>query len=617
MSNFKSELIPEVVAVQPLQTLASIAAQAADFIIGWRNQQPVTRGDFMDAVQQWHATLQPLVGKNFALYLEDSLDFGAALFAAWHAGKTIWLSADTLDASMLALQKNVDGFIGEFPPRYQPVQRSAQVAAMHNAAIHLSIVLDPDWTGLVVHTSGTTGAAQAIPKKLSQLASEVAMLEHQFGARIASAEIVATVSHQHIYGLLFKVLWPLASHRQVHALSQPFPEQLAHLLTTRYCALIASPAHLKRLPAHLQWNQKNVAAVFSSGGALVVEVAYATTCLLGQAPIEILGSSETGGIAWRQRTDGSDAAWQALPNVAWRVSEDGLLEVSSAHLPDSQWWTTSDCVAAVEQQRFVLQGRRDRIVKIEEKRVSLATVEQTLLASPLVQDVRTIVVDQSPGKEIEHELEPAQTQFLRHYLVAVIVLSPAGNTLLQQLGKFEFNKQLKRCLQSAVEPIALPRKWRYVAQLPIDSQGKTTQALLLALVAAAPELDAEFEVEQKSAAATELLSAVQLKVLSQDPLNLELELTWPGSSLCFAGHFADFPVLPGVMQVNNAIAIGRQFFALPAHFHAMHALKFQHVILPNQTVILRLQFVPAKRSLHFSYASAHQHHSSGRLLFND
>ena len=609
MSNDKSELITDDLAVQPLQTLASISAQTADFIVGWRNQQPVTRVDFMDAVQQWYARLQPLAGKNFALYLEDSLDFGAALFAAWHAGKTIWLTADTLDASILALQKNVDGFIGEFPLQCQPVQRHAHVDAINNTAINLAIALDPEWPGLVVHTSGTTGAAQAIPKKLSQLASEVAMLEQQFGARIAGAEIVATVSHQHIYGLLFKVLWPLASHRQVHALSQPFPEQLAHLLTHRYCALIASPAHLKRLPAHLQWNQKNVAAVFSSGGALVVEVAYATSGLLGQAPVEILGSSETGGIAWRQRTDGSDAGWQVLPNVAWRVSEDGLLEVSSAHLPDSQWWTTSDCVAAVEQQRFVLQGRRDRIVKIEEKRVSLATVEQALLNSPLVQDVRMIVVDSSPGKEIE----PAQTQFLRHYLAAVIVLSPAGNTLLQQLGKFEFNKQLKRCLHTVVEPIALPRKWRYVAQLPIDSQGKTTQALLLALVAAAPELDAELEPVD----ATEVLSAVQLKVLSQDALNLELELTWPGSSLCFAGHFADFPVLPGVMQVNNAIAIGRQFFALPAHFHAMHALKFQHVILPNQTVILTLQFVPAKRSLHFSYASAQQHHSSGRLLFND
>jgi acyl-coenzyme A synthetase/AMP-(fatty) acid ligase len=35
---------------------------------------------------------------------------------------------------------------------------------------------------------------------------------------------------------------------------------------------------------------------------------------------------------------------------------------------------------------FVLAGRADRIVKIEEKRVSLSAIEQRLLASPLVRE---------------------------------------------------------------------------------------------------------------------------------------------------------------------------------------------------------------------------------------
>ena len=65
--------------------------------------------------------------------------------------------------------------------------------------------LDPEFVGLVLYTSGRTGVAQAITKKLGQLAREVATLERQFGQIAATAEILSTVSHQHIYGLLFRM----------------------------------------------------------------------------------------------------------------------------------------------------------------------------------------------------------------------------------------------------------------------------------------------------------------------------------------------------------------------------------------------------------------------------
>jgi hypothetical protein len=45
-----------------------------------------------------------------------------------------------------------------------------------------------------------------------------------FGTPLGDAAIVATVSHQHIYGLLFKVLWPLSTGRAIHARSIAFPK---------------------------------------------------------------------------------------------------------------------------------------------------------------------------------------------------------------------------------------------------------------------------------------------------------------------------------------------------------------------------------------------------------
>src|SRR5471032_1143295 len=194
----------------------------------------------------------------------------------------------------------------------------------------LEAALAPDFPALVVFTSGSTGAAQAIPKKIAQLASEVATLEILFGAIAGDAAVIATVSHQHIYGLLFKVLWPLSAGRAIHALSVTFPEQLAPALAAGPCVLVASPAHLKRLPTYLDWSSaaRTVRAVFSSGGPLPAETAHATGDLLGKIPLEVYGSSETGGIAWRQRGVVGDESWQPFPAVEWRIdSDDGLLAV--------------------------------------------------------------------------------------------------------------------------------------------------------------------------------------------------------------------------------------------------------------------------------------------------
>src|SRR4030095_13335117 len=91
---------------------------------------------------------------------------------------------------------------------------------------------------------------KAIPKKLSQMSREVATLETRFGDLLGVADVMTTVSHQHIYGLLFNVLWPLVAGRAIHARSFLFPQELMAVLAERDGLLVSSPAHLKRLPGH-------------------------------------------------------------------------------------------------------------------------------------------------------------------------------------------------------------------------------------------------------------------------------------------------------------------------------------------------------------------------------
>jgi acyl-CoA synthetase (AMP-forming)/AMP-acid ligase II len=602
---------------------AALSARPAAGIVGWRAGVDVSNERFLMRARAWHALLHGRPGRDFALYLEDSVEFGAALLGAWHAGKTIWLSADTLEATCASLQASVDGFLGEFPAYLEPllpepdnfdkVGESGAVGVFADDA-DMGGALAADFPALVVFTSGSTGAAQAIPKKLSQLANEVATLDQLFGPTAGDAAILATVSHQHIYGLLFKVLWPLASGRAIHAISIAFPEALAPAMASAPCVLIASPAHLKRLPDHLDWRgaAHMLRAVFSSGGPLAPETALAMGSLLGKVPVEVYGSSETGGVAWRQRggTSGSQAndaaagssvhaladdAWQPFPKVEWRIGdEDGALEVRSPHLPDDAWLALADRAERCGGRRFVLRGRNDRIVKIEEKRISLTAMEAALIASGLAADARVVVCDQIAGE--------------RQRLAAFVVPTAAGRALIETDGKAALNARLRAALSATVELVALPRRWRYLEQLPVNAQGKTTLAALLALL----NKDADAAIAADRRPIPPILPRV--RELERAPTRVLLELTAPMELRYFDGHFDVAPVLPGVVQVEWAIHYGRRYFALPAIFKGINALKFQQVILPEQPVHLELLHDTVKGNLNFRFSSDAGQHSSGRVV---
>ena len=563
----------------------AILARPADGVIGWRAGTSVSNAAFLARVQAWHALLRQQAGRNYALYLDDSIEFSAALLGAWHAGKTVWLSADTLPASCAALRASVDGFLGQFPEELQPLQAATDMPSTLAISGRLSAAMP----ALVVFTSGSTGVAQAIPKKLAQLANEVATLEILFGDRVADAAVLATVSHQHIYGLLFKALWPLCAGRAMHAISIVYPEELVTAAAAGPCVLVASPAHLKRLPDHLDWTavRRTLRAVFSSGGPLAADDAMTAGALLGSVPIEVYGSSETGGVAWRQRASVEDHAWQAFPTVAWRLGDDSALEVRSPHLANDDWLVLTDRAASSGERRFLLLGRSDRIVKIEEKRISLTAMEAALAGSGLVAEARILLCEAVAGE--------------RQRLAAFVVPSAEGHSLLNEQGKLALNKRLRAVLASVVEAIAMPRRWRYLEQMPLNSQGKTTAAALLAL------LDNDHPRPQFPS----------VREIAREPRRVLLELSAPADLLYFDGHFDAAPILPGVVQVDWAIHYGRRYFDLPPAFKGMNQLKFQQVIGPDSKVELELLHDVAKSSLQFRYISPAGPHASGRVLFGD
>jgi acyl-coenzyme A synthetase/AMP-(fatty) acid ligase len=182
-------------------------------------------------------------------------------------------------------------------------------------------------------TSGTTGAGRPVTKALRHLEDEVAVLEEQLGRVLPrEARVFATASHQHIYGLLFRVVWPLAAGRAFQSETLLHAQELLpRMAASDTAVLVTTPVHLKRLAgsSRLRDLRGVCRAVYSSGGPLDGETAKAVAAELGAAPVEVLGSTETGGIATRRR-DVDGEVWRPLPGVEVRRSEaDGRLEVAS------------------------------------------------------------------------------------------------------------------------------------------------------------------------------------------------------------------------------------------------------------------------------------------------
>lgn len=482
---------------------------------------------------------------DVALFEPEPRRFAAALLGAWQAGKRVWLSADRQPATLHALGQAMAS----------PVTG-----------------LDSEVVCLVLFTSGSTGAPQPIGKSLRQLDAEIAALEQVFGARIGEAAVQGTVSHQHIYGLLFRVLWPLAKGRAFDAPRIEFPGQW-RAQADEGDVLVATPSMLASWAPQVATPRPCL--IVSSGGALPADAAGRIGALLGAPVVEVFGSTETGGIAWRDACAGG--AWQPLPGVEWRI-EEGQLALRSLHLPDpSVWVCTPDRVEAREGDGFELVGRADRIAKIGEKRVSLDGLEARLCESGLVAEARAVVMPS-----------------LRRGLAVVAVPSAAGRERWQAGGRRALSAELRRALLAHFEPAAVPRHWRFVEALPRNAQGKLTDAAMATLFR--PRLPIVHE---------------RVDTASGRVVTLGL----PRDLLFFDGHFDAAPVVPGVVLVDWAIAEAEDAFRMGAPLAAVEVLKFQRLALPGSTLSLRLELVEGTRVVCFAFESVEGSHASGRLRY--
>ncbi|MEZ8573829.1 AMP-binding protein [Vibrio splendidus] len=431
--------------------------RAPESIVCFDDNSEITWQTFNDDLSQLVHLLSSSPFQRVAICTQDSYLFSVAFLACAVSHKHIILPGNYQPCALAELNEHFDCLLVDDAIGAVEVSEVRNIQTLLDTETREPLTdnlptIELAAIQLTLFTSGSSGTPKAIDKTLEHLDIEIAQLDKNWGDLLKGNRVHSTVSHQHIYGLLFRILWPLCSGVPFARHNLEFPEQiLSH--ANKQSVLISSPALLKRLKHETKPAQ--LAGVFSSGGPLPTESAHQALNLLGHFPIEVFGSTETGGIAFRQQ-ESAQTPWQLFDCIEASLNSENCIKLLSPYIDKNNWYQTADECEMVSSNQFILKGRTDRVIKIEEKRVSLVEVEKRLEQLPWISECVVI-----PFQEPE-----------RLILASVLILSEEGQAKLATMSKGKFWLMLRSDLRKWLEPIAIPRKYRVVDEIPLNSQGK-------------------------------------------------------------------------------------------------------------------------------------------------
>ena len=318
--------------------------------------------------------------------------------------------------------------------------------------------MGPDAPFLHFFTGGSTGRPRMWTKTPRNLLAE-ARFQAGFHGIGPDDRILATVPPHHIYGFLFSVLVPFVASASVAPEVFVFPEEIRDALVRyRPTIHVSVPVHYRILNGG-GIPGESLRMAFSSAGRLAPEDADYFHRETGVPLVEIYGSTETGGLAWRCRSRG-ETELRPFEIVRWKVGADERLCVNSPFVgPDAPrdaegFFRTGDRVRILPQGRWALLGRADGIVKVGGKRVDLQRLEEALKGLPGVSDAVAISLAADGGRETE---------------VFALVQTAADP------------ERLRAALAERLEPHAMPRRIRVTDRIPVTASGKYDRPAIEAL----------------------------------------------------------------------------------------------------------------------------------------
>lgn len=448
-------------------------SRADDFVMCfegiWSDGVYKTWKDFLCDTAKMRAFVRGKDCGEWILHCNDNWYFLVTFVALLQCKKQVMLTANISSEFIKEMKNPCQEFLSDAPSAIESLGAFDIASIIANSAlpneseIRDAPKINSDETRIHLFTSGSTGKPKDVVQRMTEFEQDNAFVFSKWGEEFLQRKLVATVSQHHIYGFLFTISLPFAAGVPFRRTRIEFPSEFEKFSDEKYM-IIAVPAFLKRTNDAQGENPLPLkeSFIFTSGGVLLPEVAARTNKVFGFWPVEVYGSTETSGIAYRQSKDGLE--WTPFDNTEiWR-NDLGCLVIKSPYIKNPEGFETADLVEILPDGKFILKGRADSIVKIEEKRVSLAEVENRILQSGLVQDVCVVAMSDR-----------------RQYLAAAVAFNETGKQKFSAQKKFDINMFFHDYLMQFFENVVIPKKWRFVETIPCDLQGKHKKQEIQAL----------------------------------------------------------------------------------------------------------------------------------------
>ena len=377
-----------------------------------------------------------------------------------------------------------------------------------------------------------------------------------------------------------------------------YPEAILGLSLANH-VFIASPVLLRTLaqsPAAIAL--KGLSGIVSAGSPLKKELRSELGRICDARIIEIYGSTETGIVA---KDDG--CGLRLFDAVDAGLDDRGALSVSS---PWCEFFQTNDA-ASIDEDRLALQGRIDRIVKLNDKRVSLESIEAKLLESGLLADCYC-----APHPKFKR-------------IAALLQLNGEGLKKFRKIGKKGVVAELKELLKLEFKNSV--RYFKIVEKMPRNQQGKFEKSEFENALFASPKpVWSGGRVNEAG------------KICYGSGQNLESALNCDTNASCvkfdeggdrldgaqkyefgaimhagleiFESHFPNLPLLPGFMQLDYVFELASMVGVDISGASTVENLKFMKFVRPGD--LLRIYFEKRGGKLYFELFCNGKKCSTGR-----
>lgn len=415
---------------------------------------------------------------------------------------------------------------------------------------------------IIIHfcTSGSGGSPKVIKKTLKNLIAEADGIKNEFKLNTDSNTIVkSSTTLRHFFGMIFHLMLPLICGYSIDTDMVNFPEDL----NKKDLIFISTPTFLKMMKKLDLTFAIPPKLIFSAGSKLEENVFKFLQ--KNSSVTEIYGSTETGVIAYKTAFED---AFNIFKEVF--VKSNGVKTlVKSKYIYNAQ--VEIDDEVQVDVHSLILKCRTDRILKIYEKRISADELESSLNANEFVKACYIF----------KH----------KEKISCLCALSDAGTDFVLKESVPQLVKHLKQYMKNVSDVI--PQKWKFIDEIPLTKTGKINVNLIQHLF----NLNLSLPIILDRGVSERV---VLYKILFYRQCNF------------FKGHFPEFKLLPGVVQLYLAKMFANLHFQLQLGAGQWKKIKFSNIIRPDSVVFLKLE--KTAKHVAYEYYSDEEKYSSGLFL---